>query len=252
MFKVQNFLDNDDIRVVDEKGPFRVIEYKNDLSVTPSTAITAYYCAEMNVRKRQVVCDVSQSNITTQSGAMQWTVGNVNATTGIKGAGDLIGKAFRGKMTGESAIKPEYTGDGLLILEPTYKHLFLLDTKDWHGGVVLSDGMFLACESSLKQKVVMRNNLSSAALGGEGLFNLCIEGDGIVVCESPVPYKELVCINLNNDTVKIDGNMAVAWSNSLSFTVERSGKTLLGSAASGDGLVNVYRGTGTILMAPVL
>jgi len=33
--------------------------------------------------------------------------------------------------------------------------------------------------------------------------------------------------------------------------VERSGKTLTGSAASGEGLVNVYRGTGRIWIAPV-
>ena len=52
--------------------------------------------------------------------------------------------------------------------------------------------------------------------------------------------------------MKIDGNMAVAWSQSLEFTVERSGKTLIGSAASGEGLVNVYRGTGKVLLAPVV
>lgn len=39
--------------------------------------------------------------------------------------------------------------------------------------------------------------------------------------------------------------------NSLDFTVERSSKTLIGSAASGEGLVNVYRGTGKVLLAPV-
>ena len=45
--------------------------------------------------------------------------------------------------------------------------------------------------------------------------------------------------------------MAIAGSSSLDFTVERSGKTLIGSAASGEGLVNVYRGTGKVLLAPV-
>ena len=49
----------------------------------------------------------------------------------------------------------------------------------------------------------------------------------------------------------IDGNMAVAWSGSLDFTVERSGRSLMGSAVSGEGLVNVYRGTGKVLFAPV-
>ena len=45
--------------------------------------------------------------------------------------------------------------------------------------------------------------------------------------------------------------MAVAWSGTLDFTVERSGQSLIGSAASGEGLVNVYRGTGKVLLAPV-
>ena len=44
--------------------------------------------------------------------------------------------------------------------------------------------------------------------------------------------------------------MAIAWSDSLQFTVEKAGKSLLGSAVSGEGFVNVYKGTGKILMAP--
>ena len=71
----------------------------------------------------------------------------------------------RGKVTGESAIKPEYTGSGMLVLEPTYKHLLLMDAADWGGSVVLDDGLFLACDSSLKHKAVMRSNFSSAVAG---------------------------------------------------------------------------------------
>lgn len=252
MFAVNNFFNNDDIRTTQELGPFRVLEYQRDLSVMPEDALMAYYCNEMNVRKRQVVCDLSKAQITLQAGAMQWTVGNVNATTGVKGVGDLLGKALRGSVTEESAIKPEYTGDGLLVLEPTYKHILLLDTADWGGNLVLDDGLFLACDARLKHKAVMRSNLSSAALGNEGLFNLGIQGNGILCLESKCPREELVEITLNNDVLKVDGNNAIAWSGSLSFTVERSGKSLVGSAASGEGLVNVYRGTGKVLLAPVV
>lgn len=90
MFDVKNFIDNDDIRVINELGPFKVIEFIRDLSVTPQDAQTAYFCNEMNVRKRQVICDVSKANITLQAGAMQWMVGDVHATTGIKGVGDFL------------------------------------------------------------------------------------------------------------------------------------------------------------------
>lgn len=252
MFHISNFTSNDDIQVLSKLGPFTVIEYLRDLSVTPSDAQTAYFCNAMNVRKRQVICDTSKANVTVQAGAMQWMVGNVHATTGLKGVGDLFGKAVRGKVTGESAIKPEYTGEGILVLEPTYKHLLLLDLEDWNGSIVLDDGLFLACDSSLKHKAVMRSNLSSAVAGNEGLFNLGIVGNGVVCLESPCPKEELVEISLQDDVLKIDGNMAIAWSGSLDFTVERSGKTLIGSAASGEGLVNVYRGAGKVLLAPVL
>lgn len=252
MFHISNFTNNDDIQILSSLGPFTVIEYLRDLSVTPSDAQTAYFCNAMNVRKRQVICNTSKSNVTVQAGAMQWMVGNVHATTGVKGVSDFFGKAVRGKVTGESAIKPEYTGDGILVLEPTYKHLLLVDLADWNGSIVLDDGLFLACDSKLKHKAVMRSNFSSAVAGNEGLFNLGIVGNGMVCLESPCPKEELIEITLQDDVLKIDGNMAIAWSGSLDFTVERSGKTLIGSAASGEGLVNVYRGTGKVLLAPVL
>ena len=241
---------NDDVRILSELGAFQVLEYQRDLSVTPGSAATAFYSAQMNVRKRQLVCDLSKAEVTIQAGAMQWMLGNVNATTGIKGVGDFLGKAVRGKATGESAIKPEYTGDGLLVLEPTYRHLILMDAAQWGGSVVLDDGLFLACESTLQHKAVMRSNVSSAVAGGEGLFNLSLNGSGIFCIESDCPKEELIEITLQNDVLKIDGNYAIAWSNSLNFTVERSGKSLIGSAASGEGLVNVYRGTGKVLMMP--
>ena len=251
MYKVKNFTDNNDIQILKQMGPFTVIEYVRDLSVTPMTAQTSYFSNLMNVRKRQVICNLTKSPVTIQAGAMQWMIGNANATTGIKGAGDLFSKVVRGKVTGESAIKPEYTGTGEIVLEPTYKHILLINLEEWNNSIVLDDGLFLACESNLKQKAVMRSNISSAVAGNEGLFNLGIEGKGVICLESPCPQEELIEVELQNDVVKIDGNMAIAWSGSLEFTVERSGKTLIGSAASGEGLVNVFRGTGKVLIAPV-
>ena len=139
----------------------------------------------------------------------------------------------------------------MLVLEPTYRHILLIDLADWNGSIVLDDGLFLACDSKLKQKAVMRSNFSSAVAGGEGLFNLGVVGNGVLCLESPSPKEELIEVTLQDDVLKVDGNMAIAWSGTLDFTIERSGKTLLGSAASGEGLVNVYRETGKVLLAPV-
>lgn len=252
MITVKNFFDNDDVDIVDEKGAFKIIEFKKDLSVNRNNATVEYFASKMNVHRRQVVCDLSKSNVTIQAGAMQWTAGDVNVTTGIKGVGDLFKKSVRGNVTGESAIKPEYIGSGQLVLEPTYNHILLEDLSSWNGGIVIEDGLFLACHSAVTQKAVRRSNLSSAALGNEGLFNLGLSGTGVIALESYCPRQELIEVILEDDILKIDGSMAIAWSSSLNFTVEKSGKSLIGSAASGEGLVNVYKGTGKVLMAPVL
>lgn len=251
MYTIKNFEQNENIKELANLGAFKVIEHQVDLSVSKENAIQEYYSSKMNVKRKQLICDLSISNVTLQAGSMQWMVGDVVMGAGIKSAGDLLGKMFKGAVSKEGAIKPEYSGTGKVILEPTYKHIILLDVSDWGGSVTVEDGMFLAMESSVSQKIAMRSNVSSAVLGGEGLLNLSLNGEGIVALESNTPLQELIEIELTNDVLKIDGNMAVAWSTGLQFTVERASKSLIGSSTSGEVLVNVYRGTGKVLMAPL-
>lgn len=251
MIYVNNLQDNKNMKKIAQLGCYEVFEHQKDLSVDPASSAVAYFMQEMNFRKRQVFCSLNGNAIKVQAGAMQWTAGNVSMTSGIKGAKDFLGKALKGFATGESTAKPVFQGNGFVMLEPTYKYIILEDISSWGSGMVLDDGLFLACDYGIKEEVVARSNISSALLGGEGLFNLSLTGEGIAVLESAVPREELIEIILENDEVKIDGNMAIAWSKSLQFTVEKSSKTLIGSLASGEGVVNVFRGSGKILMAPV-
>ena len=250
--RIEN-LQNENRKYAKSIGNFHVLEYVQDASVSPMNAMNEYFMSKMNVRRRQVVIDIDKDHSAIiQAGAMQWMGGNVRATSGIKGIGDFLGKAIKGAVTKETTVKPEYVGEGCLVLEPTYKYIILADIGKWgSAGMTIEDGMFLACDANVKSKVVARKNLSSAVLGGEGLFNLSLQGNGIAALESNVPEDELIEVILENDELKIDGNLAVCWSSNLEFTVKRSTKTLVGSAVSGEGLVNVYRGTGRVLMCPV-
>lgn len=246
-------LENENRKFIKTVNNFHVLEYIQDASVAPMNAQTEYFMSQMNVRRRQVVIELDKEHSAIiQAGAMQWMGGDIQATTGVKGIGDLFGKALKGAVTKETAIKPEYVGHGYLVLEPTYKYVLLKDISEWgSSGMTIEDGMFLACDSHVQNKIVARKNVSSAVLGGEGFFNLSLHGTGTVALESNVPEDELIEIVLEDDELKIDGNLAVCWSSNLDFTVERTTKTLVGSAVSGEGLVNVYRGTGRVLMSPV-
>ena len=250
--RIEN-LQNENRKFTKSIGNFHVLEYVQDASVSPMNAMNEYFMSKMNVRRRQVVIDIDKDHSAViQAGAMQWMGGNVQATSGVKGIGDFLGKALKGAVTKETAVKPEYVGEGCLVLEPTYKYIILADIGKWGpAGMTIEDGMFLACDANVKSKVVARKSLSSAVLGSEGLFNLSLHGNGVAALESNVPEDELIEVILENDELKIDGNLAVCWSSNLEFTVERSTKTLVGSAVSGEGLVNVYRGTGRVLMCPV-
>ena len=244
-----SILDNRNLKEISSMGNFHVLEHQRDLSVSDISALNQYFAAKMNVRKRQLLLDLDNNSYIVQAGAMQWMSGGVTMSSNVKGVGDFLGKMVGGAVTKESAVKPLYQGSGRMMLEPTYRYIILVDVSQW-GTIVLDDGLFLACDGNMQQKVVARKNISSAVLGGEGLFNLSLTGKGIAALESYVPYDELIEVVLDNDVMKIDGNMAIAWSGSLAFTVEKSGKSLLGSAVSGEGFVNVYRGSGRILLAP--
>ncbi|MGN0393774.1 MAG: AIM24 family protein [Coprococcus sp.] len=252
MIQLNNVFNNPNMKCIAQAGQYYIYEHQKDMSVKPYYAATAYFMDKMNVRKRQALCFLNNSAVKLQAGAMQWMSGAIEMNSGVSGVGNLLGKMVKGAVTGESAVKPIYQGSGYLMLEPTYNYLIVEDIGTWGSGIVLDDGLFLACDANLNENVVKRQNISSAVLGGEGLFNLCLSGQGYALLESPVPREELFEFVLQDDVVKIDGNMAIAWSSSLQFTVEKSSKSLVGSGLSGEGFVNVYRGTGKILMAPTL
>ena len=250
---ITNLLDKSESRIiVARKKNFSVLEYVKDISVTPSQAEIAYFASAMNVRKRQLIIELSEEvGAIVQSGEIQLIIGDIDASAGIKDTGDLIKKFVNSTVTNESIIKPYYVGKGTLVLEPTFNYILLEDLSDWPDGLIVEDSMFLACEDTVEMDTISRTTLSSALLGREGLFNSVFYGTGMLALESPVPREELIEVELKDDSIKIDGNMAIAWSPTLEFTVQKSSKTLVGSAVTGEGFVNVYEGTGKVLIAPV-
>ena len=213
-------------------------------------AQTMYFMEKQNVKVRQIAIHLNNDMVKIEPGAMSYFQGNISMVSGVT-PGNAIGRFFTGAVTGEATAQPEYRGSGVIVLEPSFKH-FLLLGLDSREQIIVDKGMFYAAQGSVDVKSVAQKNLSSAIAGGEGIFQIQITGPGIVVLESIVPMEEINIIELNNDTLKVDGNFAVLRTAGIDFTVERSAKTLIGSAVSGEGLVNVYRGTGQVWLAPTI
>ena len=108
MFSINNLFNNANMQCINQLGQYRVFEHQKDLSVSPYNAETAYFSAEMNVRRRQVLVELNNTSCKLQAGAMQWMLGNVSMQSGVS-AGNFLGKALGAAVTGETMSKPEYT-----------------------------------------------------------------------------------------------------------------------------------------------
>jgi len=228
-----------------------ILEYQKLLGSTDIYAAERmYFMDKQNIKVRQIAIYLTNDSVKVEPGAMSYFQGNLEMVSGVT-AGNLLGRMFSGAVTGESAAQPEYRGTGMIVLEPSFKHFMVMELQQGEE-IVVDKGMFYAAQGSVEVKPIMQKNVSSALLGGEGLFQMSLKGPGLAVLECAVPMCEIDIIELNNDVLKVDGNFAVLRTGNIDFTVERSAKTLLGSAVSGEGLVNVYRGTGQVWLAPTI
>lgn len=98
--QINNVFDNKNMVCIANTGCYYVYEHQKDLSVTPWDASRSYFMHEMNVRRRQVLCSLNGNAVKLQAGAMQWIAGNIQASSGVKGVGDFVGKMFKGAVTG--------------------------------------------------------------------------------------------------------------------------------------------------------
>lgn len=229
----------------------QILEYENLLGCTNiSTAMGLFFMRESNIRVRQIAIEINNAGIKIEPGAMSYFKGHIEMVSGLT-VSNALGRIVSGALTGEKAAQPEYKGTGLVVLEPSFKHFIPVELSA--GEQIITDkGMFYCAESSVEVKPIMNKTISGALLGGEGIFQLGLKGPGLVVLESPVPMCEIDMMMLNNEELSVDGSFALLRDSNISFSVTRSAKTLIGSAMSGEGLVNKFSGTGQVWLAPTL
>lgn len=228
---------------------FQVLEFDelnggNDVD----SAIKFKFMKDAGIKLKQIRIILEDSAVKLESGALSYLKGDIELQNKVGGVLGFGKKLINSKLTGETVFKPRYEGTGEIFLEPSFGHYALLELEDEE--VIVDDGVFYACEDSIEIGAAMQKSISSMILGNEGLFQTKISGSGIVVLEIPVPENEIFKCRLSNDTLKVDGNFAILRTGGIEFTVEKSSKSIIGSATSGEGFLNVYKGTGEVWLVP--
>lgn len=188
-----------------------------------------------------VTIELQNETVTIESGAMHFMQGQITVETKMPSLGGIL----KAGVTGENIFRPTYTGTGRIMLTPSFNDYFMLPLNN--ESYILDHGAFVACDSGIELSVI-RNKLLTGLRAGEGFFQTKASGTGTVVISAHGPIKVL---DLVNDKLAVDGNFAVARSANLNYNIQRITKSLLGSAASGEGFVHMFEGTGRVYIAPV-
>jgi uncharacterized protein (AIM24 family) len=226
-----------------------VIEY-TQLAGSDSLEVAAklFYAGQVGMRLKQIKIQLQNGTAQLESGVMQFMKGNIDADTTLGGLGGLAKKMLTNALTQETTFRPRYRGVGDIYCEPTFGHFMLLALANEEA--IIDKGLFYASEGSIEVGVAMQKNISSAMLGGEGLFQTKISGTGWAVMSIPVPASEVIRYTLNNEKLSVDGTIALLRKGNIEYRVEKSNKSLLGSAISGEGLLQTFTGTGEVWLAP--
>lgn len=228
---------------------FQILQYEGlEGASDVETAFGLNIIRENGIKLKQIRIALDDSSVILEPGALSYMKGDIEIKSKTGGVFGFGKKLLTSKLTGETVFKPTYSGSGEIFLEPSFGNFALIELED--DEIIVDDGMFFACEDSVEVGVSIQKNVSSALLGNEGLCQTKISGSGIVALEVPVPENEIFKCVLVNDTLKVDGNFAILRTGNIEFTVEKSSKSIVGSATSGEGLVNVYRGSGEVWLVP--
>jgi uncharacterized protein (AIM24 family) len=222
---------------------FEVIEYikpRNGIifSTTGVNSTLPQYGGE---KLRQVRINLNDSGVLVQPGELQFMKGpiqievqqNSPSASGSKGF-------FKNVGTGEASFTSRYHGKyGEIYLDPSYKYFYLLELSNEE--LIVDDGMFYCCEDSIALSVHTNKNVGVGVLGGDGFRQPKLTGSGVAILESDVPFEEILIYELNNETLKVDGNFAVVIRGKIETTVEKS---------KHEGFLQTFVGTGEVWLAP--
>lgn len=185
---------------------------------------------------------IQNTSVSVEAGLLHYWVGQIQIQANAPSFGGMA-KSF---LTKEKAVRPVYSGMGEIYLEPTFGEVEILEL-DGQQTWILDRGSFLACDQSV-QLAMYTNPMFQSFFGGEGMFQTQVSGTGKVLFTSPGPLER---VDLRGQTLTVDGSFAVARTGSVEFQVQKATKGLFRSMMSGEGMVNVFTGNGTVLLAPI-
>ena len=168
---------------------------------------------------RMVKVTLNGDTVRAESGALHYMIGNIEMVTKKPSVGGFL----KSMVSGESVFRPTYTGTGEVFFgPPTFGEYHILELND--ESMILDAGAYICSDEGIEVGIIRNKGIASMAFGGEGIYQTTVSGTGTLVYYSDGPIQE---INLQNSTLTVDGNFAVARDASLNYETRMLGKGTL-------------------------
>lgn len=174
-------------------------------------------------------------------------------TTGVEVSGRVGGQmkkagvvgGLKSLLLGENFFTAVFTaredGQKISLAPPSVGEIVPYDLS--RGALVLTSGSFLAASQDLELEMIYGG--FKGFLARKGLFLMKAGGRGTIFLSSfgAVIHHELA----ENEKLVVDNRYVIAFSDTLSWKLVKAAKTIRNAVMSGEGLVNLYTGPGTLL-----
>jgi len=227
-----------------------VLEYPAvNISRRPDLAAVAFYAQQMGLRLRQLRITLNGGSAIIEPGMLQFSRGNITTNTSVGGAWGLIKRLLEQRFNNESVFRTTFHGTGEIYTDPTFDHYLLTRIQPSEEAIV-ADGCYLASEQGVDTSLAIKKNISTLIFSKDEVIRTRISGSGWCVVQSPIPASDVLRIDLNNEELRVDGDIVLLRKGVITQKIDNATSSILGLATSGEGLVQVFQGTGQIWLAP--
>lgn len=87
---------------------------------TPGQAMGLHFIKESGASMKFIRAKLSGGSVTTEAGALYYSKGKIQNNVETGGVTGIIGKMVKKSLTNETAFNPTYSGNGEVILEPSF------------------------------------------------------------------------------------------------------------------------------------
>jgi uncharacterized protein (AIM24 family) len=205
------------------------------------------------VTARQVRIVIEGGAALLEPGALQYARGKLQVEMQKNaGAGGFLARAMTSAGSGESAFATRYAGYGEVWTEVTTRYFILAAMDGPQDSLILDDGAFYACDANIAVSTHVHRSVQGL-FSGNGLMQPRLTGAGAFVVESPVPADEIDVVELDGqDELIVDGDLMLMYSAGLQVELRPLVRGLRNAWRSGEGLVYMFRGRGTVWLTPTM